>query len=58
MRRRDSLGAEPAHGRDSRDGGKQVSLKEFFTDPVCMGMVALIVIALVGMLLLDWFGDE
>ena len=35
-----------------------MSLKEFFTDPVCMGMVALMVVALVGMLLLDWFGDE
>jgi len=35
-----------------------VSLKEFFTDPVCQWMLALIVVALVGMLLLDWFGDE
>jgi hypothetical protein len=58
MLRRDSLSTEPTNGRDRRDGGTNVSLKEFFTDPVCQWMLALIVISLVGMLFLDLFGDE
>jgi len=53
-----SLGTQSAYGRDRRDGGKQVSVKELFTDPVCQWMLALVVIVLVGMLLLDWFGYE